>query len=188
MIPGQEIALPKRPVKVYQIDPSIKLTAKQAAFVYEYLKDYNATQAAIRAGYKANTAKTIAWENLTKPDIQKAVEQGQWFYQYQNGIDADWIRKQLVILFNRCMQAEPVMEYDREEKRMVPTGEYVFKDATAKACLELMGKDVGMFATKVDINQTGVVQHEHTVRQQMDFETVRTKVDTYRPMKVVSEQ
>ena len=35
------------------------LTAKQAAFVDEYLKDNNATQAAIRAGYSAKSANKI---------------------------------------------------------------------------------------------------------------------------------
>ena len=36
--------------------------------------DLNATQAAIRAGYSIKTATKIASENLTKPDIQKAVQ------------------------------------------------------------------------------------------------------------------
>ena len=39
----------------------------------EYLVDLNATQAAIRAGYSERTAKVIASENLTKPNIQQAL-------------------------------------------------------------------------------------------------------------------
>ncbi len=39
--------------------------------------DLNATQAAIRAGYSEKTATKIASENLTKPDIQKYIEQLQ---------------------------------------------------------------------------------------------------------------
>ena len=42
---------------------------RQRRFVDEYLIDLNATQAAIRAGYSPKTAKAIASENLTKPDI-----------------------------------------------------------------------------------------------------------------------
>jgi phage terminase small subunit len=34
-----------------------ELTDKQRAFVYEYMKDRNATQAAIRAGYSPNSAQ-----------------------------------------------------------------------------------------------------------------------------------
>jgi hypothetical protein len=45
------------------------LTDKQRRFVDEYLIDLNATQAAIRAGYSERTARSIAAENLTKPDV-----------------------------------------------------------------------------------------------------------------------
>lgn len=49
------------------------LSHKQQAFVREYLKDYNATQAAIRAGYSARTAGSIGSENLEKPEILEAI-------------------------------------------------------------------------------------------------------------------
>lgn len=50
-----------------------QLTAKQQRFCDEYLIDMNATQAAIRAGYSAKTAKQIGQENLTKPDQKKYI-------------------------------------------------------------------------------------------------------------------
>lgn len=46
-----------------------KLTDKQELFAREYLKDLNATQAAIRAGYSEKTARATGSENLSKPDI-----------------------------------------------------------------------------------------------------------------------
>lgn len=54
-----------------------KLTAKQERFVAEYLIDLNATQAAIRAGYSAKTAKSIGQENLTKPDVAAEIAKRQ---------------------------------------------------------------------------------------------------------------
>ena len=45
------------------------LTPKQQRFIEEYLVDMNGTQAAIRAGYSAQTARAIASENLRKPAI-----------------------------------------------------------------------------------------------------------------------
>ena len=45
----------------------------QQRFVDEYLTDLNATQAAIRAGYSATTARFIGYENLTKPYIAEAI-------------------------------------------------------------------------------------------------------------------
>lgn len=53
------------------------LNPKQQRFVAEYLKDLNATQAAIRAGYSAKTAAVIGCENLTKPNIAAAIAEGQ---------------------------------------------------------------------------------------------------------------
>lgn len=50
------------------------LTDKQSAFVSHYLASWNATQAAIRAGYSAKTARSIGAENLTKPDIKAEIE------------------------------------------------------------------------------------------------------------------
>ena len=51
-----------------------KLTDKQLKFVDEYLVDLNAAGAARRAGYSEKTARTIASEYLTKPNIQAAIE------------------------------------------------------------------------------------------------------------------
>lgn len=48
---------------------------KQAAFVNEYLLDFNATQAALRAGYSEKTAYSIGWENLKKPEIAKRIQE-----------------------------------------------------------------------------------------------------------------
>jgi phage terminase small subunit len=50
-----------------------QLTPKEQLFVSEYLKDFNATQAAIRAGYSKKTAYHIGYENLKKPQIQTAI-------------------------------------------------------------------------------------------------------------------
>jgi hypothetical protein len=53
-----------------------QLSAKQHAFVAAYLGParLNATKAAKLAGYSEKTAKSIGQENLTKPDIQAAVQ------------------------------------------------------------------------------------------------------------------
>ena len=50
------------------------LTAKQAAFIDEYLKDFNATQAAIRSGYSPKTAYSIGQQNLKKVEIDAEIQ------------------------------------------------------------------------------------------------------------------
>lgn len=78
-------------------ETSPKLTAKQQAFVNEYLIDLNATQAAIRAGYSQDTARQIGSENLSKPDIQLAIEAAQAERASRTKIDADWVLQRLAL-------------------------------------------------------------------------------------------
>lgn len=47
----------------------IGLSPKQKAFAESYVKCRNGAEAARQAGYKANSAKEIGAENLTKPHI-----------------------------------------------------------------------------------------------------------------------
>ena len=54
-----------------------ELTAKQAAFVREYLIDSNGTQAAIRAGYSPKTAQEQASRLLSNVMVANAVKSGQ---------------------------------------------------------------------------------------------------------------
>ena len=72
-----------------------KLTPKQAVFVEEYLIDLNATQAAIRAGYKSKTAKSIGQENLTKPVIADAIAKAQAARSQRTQINADRVLLEL---------------------------------------------------------------------------------------------
>ena len=52
-----------------------KLTDKQRRFVEEYCSNgFNATQAALKAGYKETNAKQQGCENLAKPDVQGYIQ------------------------------------------------------------------------------------------------------------------
>jgi hypothetical protein len=55
--------------------PSNRLTPKQRAFVYEYLKDFNATAAVRRAGYRGSTAtlSAVASDNLARPAVRSRI-------------------------------------------------------------------------------------------------------------------
>ena len=77
-----------------QNNENIKLTAKQEQFCYEYCIDFNATQAAIRAGYSDSTAGQIGFENLKKPEIQKRISKLQTNLSQTSGISALRIAKE----------------------------------------------------------------------------------------------
>lgn len=68
-----------------------KLTDKQDAFCREYIKDLNATKAAIRAGYSEKTASEIGFENLRKPQIVDRVCELKEIAFKRNDIEVDRI-------------------------------------------------------------------------------------------------
>lgn len=72
-----------------------KLTNKQEIFCNEYIKDLNATQAAIRAGYSKNSANAIGNENLLKPIIQNRIKQLKNERIERTKIDADYLTETL---------------------------------------------------------------------------------------------
>jgi len=74
---------------------SRKLTSKQQQFVLEYLKDLNATQAAIRAGYSKKTARSIGAENLSKPYINEAIQKEMDKRSERVKMDADDVLKEI---------------------------------------------------------------------------------------------
>jgi len=75
-----------------------KITPKQEQFVQEYLIDLNATQAAIRAGYSKKSAKEIAYELLTKPHIQQAIDIAVKNRNERIKINADKVLLELVAI------------------------------------------------------------------------------------------
>lgn len=52
-----------------------KLTPKQQKFADEYIKSGNAADAARKAGYSKQTARTVGQQNLTKLDIKKYIDE-----------------------------------------------------------------------------------------------------------------
>ena len=76
------------PPKDTKGDKKVKLTSKQERFCYEYCIDFNATQAAIRAGYNKSTAYSIGCENLKKPEVKNRIEEMQANLAQTSGISA----------------------------------------------------------------------------------------------------
>lgn len=75
---------------------SAGLSPRQCLFVNEYLKDFNGTQAAIRAGYSRRSARSIANEHLTKPDIRAALARAVEQRCSKARLDAEWVLRRLV--------------------------------------------------------------------------------------------
>ena len=72
------------------------LTPKQALFVAEYLRDANATAAAVRAGYSERTANQQGPRLLENAAIVAALDAAKAQRSLETGIDSRWILRSLV--------------------------------------------------------------------------------------------
>lgn len=81
-----------------------KLTAKQQKFAKAAASSKSATEAAIKAGYSKKTARSIASENLTKPNIRKAVEEEVDRAAKAAGVDTEYVYRKLKLVIETCSQ------------------------------------------------------------------------------------
>ena len=107
--------------------------------------DLNATQAAIRAGYSIKTATKIASENLTKPDIQKAVQAALKAREKRTEVTQDYVITKL----------REIVEKDASDG---PDSE--LKYANKIRALELLGKHTGAFDARVSAAAQDVVEDD----------------------------
>ena len=70
-------------------DTAKPLTPRRRRFVEEYLVNHNGAKAARRAGYSERTARTIASEILTFPDVALAIREAQVEQSKRTKVTAD---------------------------------------------------------------------------------------------------
>ena len=149
-----------------------KLTEKQRRFVDEYLIDLNATQAAIRAGYSVKTAREQGSQNLTKLNVQQAISEKMAERSRRTGVNQDRIVLELAkIAFVNATDvidsedatikagatADDTAAIQSVKVKVIPTkeGEGVEREIRLNdklKALELLGKHLGMWNDKLDVN------------------------------------
>lgn len=158
-----------------------KITAKQRRFVDEYIKDLNGAQAAIRASYSERSAKERAAELLAKPHIQAAVAEVIAARSERTEIDQDYVlarmleidQMDVLDIMTDNMRLKPVSDWPRvwrqylsgfdiaemfegrgDEREMVGILKKIKWPDKIKN-LELLGRHLGMFPTKVEMTGKG---------------------------------
>ena len=148
------------------------MTKKQKLFAEEYLRDLNATQAAIRAGYSPDTAGSIGGENLKKPEIRACIDRAMAERSKRVGVNADRVLQELakIALVNpgNVINADDATirpEATEEDKAAIMSvkvkqsvsenGDSIEREirmADKIKALELLGKHLGMFKDNLNVN------------------------------------
>lgn len=149
-----------------------KLTAKQQRFCDEYLIDLNATQAAIRAGYKEKYAHTNANKLLQNTRIAEYIAERTNDRAKRTEITQDKVLKELAtIAFSNITDYARVVEKEGYKGvELVLTDELTEDQRKALAvikegknglevkpydkvrALELLGKHLGMWQERVEVS------------------------------------
>jgi len=150
-----------------------KLTPKQAAFIEEHAIDLNATQAAIRAGYSAKTAKEQATRLLSNVHVAAAIKANRAERSIRTEITADRVLQGLAAiafadprkLFDANGGMRPMHELDDDTRAALviettqgtdadgnPTFTRKTKFADKLFALDRLARHLGLFQDKLKIS------------------------------------
>lgn len=131
------------------------LTEKQVLFCLEYVKDFNAYKAAIRAGYSEHSAMSSASRLLSYDKVQVYLRDLMQKVEKKKIMDIQEIQERLTDMARG--------ETDEEVVITISTGSFKTEEKVVKKlvgsreqvkALELLGKANGMFIEKIQANVT----------------------------------
>ena len=129
------------------------MTAKQKRFCDEYLVDYNATQAAVRAGYSAKTAYSIGTENLKKPELKNYIDQRNEELRSERTADAAEVMEYLTsVVRGESRAAVVVVEGSGDGCSEAKIIEKPPDEKERLKAAELLGKRFGLFTEKLNVS------------------------------------
>lgn len=145
------------------------LTAKQKRFCDEYLIDFNATQAAIRAGYSERTAYSQGQRLLKNVEVQKYLQERMAEKEKELIADQNEVMKYLSAVMRREKTESVVVTLSKEKSVYVPDANGTMRKQTVKEeipqvveiparlsdankAAELLGKAYGIYTDKVDMD------------------------------------
>ncbi len=128
-----------------------KLTLKQQKFADEYIISGNATQAAIKAGYKEKTATQTGAENLRKPYIKTYIDERLSELSSKKIADQD----EVLQFFTSVMRGEILEPYalgiGNGAQQII---EVKPNAATRKSAAVELAKRYGLTSEKIEMNVT----------------------------------
>lgn len=121
-----------------------RLDQRQKKFCDLLLVGKSGTEAATEAGYSAKSAASRASKLRATEYIQDYLTARTDLEAAKLGITEGWILSKTVQIVERCMEAEPVLEWDETLREKVPKGRYVFDATGALRGLKQIGEIIGV--------------------------------------------
>lgn len=129
------------------------LTDKQQLFVAEYLKDRDATAAALRAGYSPTSATVRASTLLAHPQVRSIVNKHTEKIKQRSEVTAEFVIRELM---------------------QVASQEDVAQSTKVRA-LELLAKHLGMLEDRLTVKTDGLSGEQRAERVAVLLERVRNR-------------
>lgn len=127
------------------------LSKRQELFCAEYVIDHNGRRAAEAAGWSEKSAASTASRLLKLDEIRERIGELEKNAAEACGLTAIGVISSIMETRDRCLQATPVMKYNKITREYEETGEYVFDSTGANRANELLGKHLGMFEEKTTL-------------------------------------
>lgn len=167
---------------------------KHELFIEAYLSTFNATHAAIAAGYSRRSAHSTGWEILRNPEVAKAISQRL----SETAMSADEVMMRLAeqargdlgdFLFttpdgeiqlnldNPAAKTRLIKEVTQRRTVRDDVEETVLtvKMYDSQAALQLIGKHHKLFTEKMEIDDTGLTDEQRATRINAILDKARTR-------------
>lgn len=157
----------------------MNLTDEQQRFVEEYLVDFNATQAAIRAGCSSEEAASIGLEFLQNRRIIAQVSEAIQSRIKRVEVSEDYVIEKIVDTIERGLSSQEFEELTNGQL-VIGKGRKFDAASILKAC-ELLGKHLGMFRDKVaEEHNDGLCEKRKRAENETDEELAARIKETFK--------
>ncbi len=140
------------------------LNEKQKAFCREYILDFNATQAAIRAGYskREGSSRRMASKLLTKIDIKAYIDELKHQAAVKSRVTPEWILSKLERIVEMGLgdeQTDVIVKENVAPGVSSTMSQKMTKAdiAAAKSALDLLGRYHGIFTDNTKVEHSGQI-------------------------------
>lgn len=129
------------------------LTPLQELFVSEYLKDFNASKAVLRAGYNSGNPNNMGSQLLNTPHVRARIQKVIEERKEKSFVNEDYVLRKIVNTLEKC---------EKDEN---------FNATAVLRAAELLAKHLGMFVDKQEISgpNGGAIQTEKVTNDATDF-------------------